>query len=172
MAILQSTLEQLRARLEAALQVAVPRAEPWVALTNPVDPDGRVVESARNRIVMVLVGLQSDPAGGILPRANVAAPLRAAPPLHLDALVMLMANFSGSEYAVGLGMLARTITFFHENPVLLPDPLPGQPAGNVTLDFVNLDLAQTNELMAMLDLKYLPAAVYRMRGLVFASEAQ
>jgi hypothetical protein len=31
-------------------------------LTNPVDPDGRVVESARNRIVMLLVGLQSNPA--------------------------------------------------------------------------------------------------------------
>jgi hypothetical protein len=172
MAILQSTLDELRARLEAALQTSVPRAEPWVALTNPVDLDGRVVESARNKMVMVLVGLQSDPVGGVLPRTNAAGSLRSTPPLHLDALVMLMANFSGSEYAVGLGMLARTITFFHENPVLLPDPLPGQPAGNITLDFVNLDLAQTNELMAMLDLKYLPAAVYRMRGLTFTSETQ
>lgn len=171
MAILQSTLEQLSARLEAALQIAVPRAEPWVALTNPVDLDGRVVESARNRMVMTLVGLQSDPTGGVLPRTNVAGSLRSTPPLHLDGLVMLMANFSGSEYATGLGMLSRTIAYFHENPVMIPDPLPGEPAGNVMLDFVNLDLAQTNELMAMLDLKYLPSAVYRMRGLVFASEA-
>jgi Pvc16 N-terminal domain len=171
MAILQSTLDQLRARLEAALQIAVPRAEPWVALTNPVDLDGRVVESARNKMVMVLVGLQSDPAGGVLPRTTAAGAPRVTPPLHLDALVMLMANFSGSEYATGLGMLARTITFFHQNPVLLPDPLPGEQAENIRLDFVNLDLAQTNELMAMLDLKYLPAAVYRMRGLTFTSEA-
>jgi Pvc16 N-terminal domain len=171
MAILQSTLDQLRARLEAALQIAVPRAEPWVALTNPVDLDGRAVESTRNKIVMMLVGLQSDPAGGVLSRTNVAAPLRGAAPLHLDALVMLMANFSGSNYPTGLGMLSHTIAYFHENPVLLPDPLPGQPVGNIRLDFVNLDLAQTNELMAMLDLKYLPAAVYRMRGLTFTSEA-
>src|SRR6266436_904213 len=170
MAILQSTLDQLRARLEAALQTSVPRAEPWVALTNPVDLDGRVVESARNKMVMVLVGLQSDPAvRNVLPPATSGAAPRATPPLHLDALVMLMANFSGSEYAVGLGMLSRTVAFFHENPVLPPDPLPGQPAGNVTLEFVNLDLAQTNQLMAMLDLKYLPAAVYRMRGLTFTS---
>ena len=172
MAILQSTLDELRASLEAALQTSVPRAEPWVALTNPLDLDGRVVESARNKMVMVLVGLQSDPVGGVLPRTNAAGSLRSTPPLHLDALVMLMANFSGSEYAAGLGMLARTITFFHQNPVLITDPLPGQSAGNVTLDFVNLDLAQTNELMAMLDLKYLPAAVYRMRGLTFTSETQ
>ena len=171
MAILQSTLDQLRARLEAALQIAIPRAEPWVALTNPVDLDGRAVESTRNKIVMMLVGLQSDPAGGVLARTNAAAP-RGAAPLHLDALVMLMANFTGSNYPTGLGMLSHTIAFLHENPVLITDPPPGQPAGNIKLDFVNLDLAQTNELMAMLDLKYLPSAVYRMRGLTFASETQ
>jgi hypothetical protein len=169
MAILQSTLELLRARLEAALQIAVPRAEPWVALTNPVDPDGRVVESARNRIVMMLVGLQNEPVTRNLP--TPATP-RDAPPLRLDALVMLMANFSGNEYVTGLGLLARTVTFFHENPVLITDPLPGQSAESIMLDFVNLDLAQTNELMAMLDLKYLPSAVYRMRGLAFTGEAQ
>jgi Pvc16 N-terminal domain len=170
MAILQSTLDQLRARLEAALQISVPRAEPWVALTNPVDLDGRVVESTRNKMVMMLVGVQSDPAGGVLPGTNVAAPLRSAAPLHLDALVMLMANFTGSNYPTGLGMLSHTIAFFHENPVLIPDPVPGEPAGNIMLDFVNLDLAQTNELMAMLDLKYLPSAVYRLRGLAFTSD--
>ena len=61
MAILQSTLDQLRARLEAALQISDPRAQEWVALTNPVDLDGRVEDNARNKIVMTLVGLQSDP---------------------------------------------------------------------------------------------------------------
>lgn len=168
MAILQSTLDQLRARLEAALQIAVPRAEPWVALSNPVDLDGRIVEGTRNRMVMMLVGLQSDPAAGsILPRTDLAA----TPPLRLDASVLLMANFSGGEYAVGLGMLSRTVTFFHENPVLIPDSVPGLPAENITLEFVNLDLAQTNELMAMLDLKYLPSALYRMRGLAFTGDA-
>ena len=154
------------------MQISVPRAEPWVALSNPVDLDGRVVEGTRNRIVMMLVGLQSDPAvRNVLPPTNLAAAPRVAPPLHLDALVMLMANFSGSEYVTGLGMLSRTVSFFHENPVLIPDPVPGQPPDTVMLDFVNLDLAQTNELMAMLDLKYLPSAVYRMRGLAFTSEA-
>jgi hypothetical protein len=173
MAILQSTLDQLRARLEAALQISVPRAEPWVALSNPVDLDGRIVEGTRNRMVMVLVGLQSDPAvGNVLPSTNPAAGPRVAPPLHLDAFVMLMANFSGSEYATGLGMLSRTVSFFHENPVLIPEPVPGESADNIALEFVNLDLAQTNELMAMLDLKYLPSALYRMRGLAFTGEAQ
>ena len=62
-----------------------------------------------------------------------------------------MVNFTGSNYPTGLDMLSHTITFFRENPVLPPD------------------LAKTNELMAMLDLKYLPSALYRIRRLAFAS---
>jgi hypothetical protein len=171
MAMLQTILDRLRARLEAALQISEARTEPWVALTNPVDPDGRVAESARNKMVMVLVGLQSDPALGALPRTTAAA-ARAAPPLHLNALVMLIANFSGSDYATGLGMLSRTITFFHQNPVFIPDPLPGLPPDNIVLDFVNIDLAQTRDLAGMLGLTYLPSALYRMRSLTFSSDAQ
>jgi hypothetical protein len=169
MAMLQTILDQLRARLEAALQMSEARAEPWVALTNPVDPDGRVAESARNKMVMVLVGLQSDPSGAS-PRTT-APTVRGAPPLHLNALVMLIANFSGSDYATGLGMLSRTITFFHQNPVFTPDPLPGLPPDNIVLDFVNIDLAQTRDLTGMLGLKYLPSALYRMRTLTFTSDA-
>ena len=160
--MLQSTLDQLRARLEAALQMSEVRAEPWVALTNPVDPDGRVVESARNKMVMVLVGLQSDPSG--------ASP-RTTAPLHVNALVMLIANFSGSDYATGLAMLSRTITFFHQNPVFIPDPLSGLPPDNIVLDFVNIDLAQTRDLTEMLGVRYLPSALYRMRTLTFTSDA-
>jgi Pvc16 N-terminal domain len=167
MAMLQSTLDQLRARLEAALQISDPRDEAWVVLTNAVDPDGSVAESARNKIVMMLVGLQSDPTLAI-----PAAGARVAPPLHLNAFVMFMANFTGSNYATGLRMMSHTIAFFHQNPFFIPDPLPDQPAGtgNIALDFVNLDWMQTNDLMAMLGLKYLPSALYRMRGLAFAND--
>ena len=171
--MLQTTLDQLRARLEAALQMSEARAEPWVALTNPVDPDRCAAESARNKMVMVLVGLQSEPTPGALPRTTAAAAAaRGAPPLHLNALVMLIANFSGSDYATGLGMLSRTITFFHQNPVFIPDPLPGLPPDNIVLDFVNIDLAQTRDLTGMLGVKYLPSALYRMRTLTFSSDAQ
>ncbi len=170
--MLQTTLDQLRARLEAALQISEARAEPWVALTNPVDPDGRVAESARNKVVMVLVGLQSDPTPGALPGTTAPAAVRGAPPLHLNALVMLIANFSGSDYATGLRLLSRTITFFHQNPVLIPDALPGLPPDNIVLDFVNIDLAQTRELTGMLGLTYLPSALYRMHPLRFSSDAQ
>jgi uncharacterized protein DUF4255 len=176
MAILQSTLDLLRARLDAAFQISDPRAEEWVALTNPVDLDGRVSENARNKIVMTLVGLQSETAigavSGFIPAAGDQF-ARVAPPLHLNAFVVFLANFSDSNYATGLGMLSRTIAFFQQNPVFTHHRLPGLPAeiDRIALDFVSLDLMQTNYLMGMLGLKYLPSALYRLRMLTFASDA-
>jgi hypothetical protein len=174
MAMLQSTLGQLRARLEAALQASDPRAEECVALTNPIDLDGSVSESARNKIVMTLVGLQSEPTVGHFPPTIPAAGARLVPPLHLNAFVLFLANFTGSNYPTGLRMISRTIIYFHQNPLFVPDPIPGLPSGvdNVALDFVNLDLMQTNDLMAMLGLKYLPSALYRMRNLALTSDAR
>jgi hypothetical protein len=70
-------------------------------------------------------------------------------------------------------MLSRTIAFFQQNPVFTHDRLPGlaPEVDKIALDFVNLDLTQTNHLMGMLGLKYLPSALYRLRMLTFASDA-
>ena len=176
MAILQSTLDLLRGRLDAAFQISDPRSEEWVALTNPVDLDGRVSESARNKIVMTLVGLQSETAIGTSPSFIPVAGdqfARIAPPLHLNAFVVFFANFTEGNYATGLGMLSRTIGFFQQNPVFTHDRLPGLPAevDKIAMDFVNLDLMQANHLMGMQGLKYLPFALYKMRTLEFSSDA-
>jgi hypothetical protein len=176
MTLLQSTLELLRDRLDAAFQIADPRSEEWVALTNPVDPDGRVSESARNKLVMALVGLQSDKTIGTFPGPVPASGDQYAivsAPLNVNAFVLFVANFSESNYPTGLGMLSRTIGFFQQNPVFTHDRLPGlaREIDRIALDFVSLDLTQTNHLMGMLGLKYLPSALYRLRMLPFASGA-
>jgi Pvc16 N-terminal domain len=176
MTLLQSTLEQLRDRLDAAFQVADPRSEEWVALTNPVDLDGRIVESARNKIVMMLVGLQSDRTMRTLPSPTPGAGDRlaiAAPPLNVNAFVLFVANFSQNNYPAGLGMLSRTISFFQQNPVFTLDNLPGlaPQIDKISLDFVNLSLSETNDLMGMLGLRYMPCALYSLRTLPFVSDA-
>jgi hypothetical protein len=176
MTLLQSTLELLRDRLDAAFQIADPRSENWVALTNPVDPDGRISESARNKIVMALVGLQSDKTISTIPGPMPVAGDQfaiMAPPLNINAFVLFAANFSESNYPTGLGMLSRTIGFFQQNPVFTHDRLPGlaREIDRIALDFVSLDLMQTNHLMGMLGLKYLPSALYKLRMLPFASDA-
>jgi hypothetical protein len=169
-------LEVLRGRLDAVFQVADPRSEEWVALTSPVDLDGRVSEHARNKMLMLLVGLQSERTAAGMPGpvagtddqfAMLAAPLR------LNLFLLFVANFSEGNYPTGLGMLSRTIAFFQQNPVFTPDRLPGLPpeVEKIAIDFITLDLTQTNHLMGMLGLKYLPSALYRLRTLSFEGDA-
>jgi hypothetical protein len=168
MTLLQSTLELLRDRLDAAFQGANPRSEEWVTLTNAVDLDGRVFESARNKIVMMLVGLQTDPAMRTLPARPTGVP-----PLNVNALVLFVANFTDSNYPTGLGMLSRAIGFFHQNPVFTHDRLPGTAPeiDRIAMDFVSLSLPETNDLMGMLGLRYMPCALYTLRTLPFVSDA-
>jgi hypothetical protein len=176
MALLQSVLDLLRARLDAAFQISDARSEEWVVLTNPVDPDGRVSEGARNKVVMTLVGLQSETTMAPIPGLALGPGdqfARVAPPLHLNVFVLFIANFVDSNYPTGLAMLSRVIAFFQQNPVFTADRLPGLPAEveKVALDFFNLDLMQTNYLMSMLGLKYLPSVLYRLRMVTFAGAA-
>lgn len=173
MALLRATLEVLRRRLDAAFQAADPRSEEWVTLTSPVDLDGRVSDRARNKIAMILAGLHSEKTGGghagpVAVRGDQYAMMAA--PLNLNLSLLFLANFSDENYATGLAMLSRTIAFFQEHPVFMAEQLPGLPdeVDRLALDFVSLDLTQTNHLMAMLGLKYLPSALYRMRTLSFA----
>ena len=163
MTLLQSTLESLRDRLDAAFRAADPRSEASVVLTNAVDLDGRVSESARNKIVMMLVGLQSDPAMRNLLEGPAAGDrfAKAAPPFNVNARVLFAANFSDSNYPAGLGLLSRTIAFFHQNPVFTHDSLPGlaPEIDRIAMDFVDLTLSDTGDLMAMLGLRYMPCAL-------------
>src|SRR5882672_10450738 len=162
MELLQATLEALCARLDAALQVSDPRAEPWVTLTNPVNLDGSVSENTRNKLVMALAGLRTEAlsrnAPGFVPvPSEPRAP--AERPRRLNASVLLFANFTGGNYATGVSAISRATAFFEQNPVFTPAGLPGLPANidKVTLDFVNLDLMEASCLMAMFGLKYLPS---------------
>lgn len=175
MTLLRSTLEVLRQRLDAVFQVADPRSEEWVALTSPVDLDGRITERARNKVVMALAGLQSEKTpGGHAAPVMVGDHFTMQPaPLYLNPAVLFVANFGDGNYATGLDMLSRIIGFFQENPALTAAQLPGLAEGvdRLAFDFVSLDLVQTNYLLGMLGLRYLPCALYRIRTLSFVGSA-
>jgi hypothetical protein len=161
--VLQSTLELLRDRLDAALQAADPRSEEWVVLANPVDIDGHSMERARNKMVVALVGLHLD-VSTISPPSPGAGQFASTTPPNLNALVLFAANFSDSNYPTGLGMLSRTIEFFQQNPVFTHHRQHGRAGetDRITMHFVSLDLTQTSDLMRMLGLNYLPCALYEV----------
>lgn len=171
--MLRNTLEVLRMQLETALRAIDVRPEEWVILANAVDPDGRMFERARNKMAMMLVGLQSEPAPRMVPASPAAGDRSAtmAPPLYLNARVLFVANFSDDTYGQGLEMLSRTIAFFQQNPFFTRDNAPNLPPeiDKIAMDFVNLTVSETSDLMAMLGLRCMPFALYALRTLPFAS---
>ncbi len=176
MTIIRTVLQLLRARLNASFQAIEARSEDWVALVNPVDHDGRVNDGARNKIVMTLVGLQQDTTIATFGGPTVMADNQyaiTAPPIFINVHLLFTANFGDANYAAGLNMIGGTIAFFQRNPVFTPDRLPGLPPeiDKLVLELINLDFMQTNYLMSMLGLKYLPSVLYRIRMLPFADGA-
>jgi hypothetical protein len=89
-------------------------------------------------------------------------------PLWLDANVIVLANFSGIDYPVGLAMISHVIAFFQKRPILSAADMPGLPPGvdKVSAEFVSLDLPTAATLLPA-GLRTLPFALYRLRRLPF-----
>jgi hypothetical protein len=153
---LTSSLERIRAQLNAALQAAQPRPDDWVILANVTGQDGAVFEAARDKIVMTLVHIASDATLRASP--NPAAP---PPPARLELLVAFLANFENPNYAQGLAAIARTVAFFQRTRVLLAPDAGVEP---IAVHAAGLTLAEVGGVMRMLGVNYRPSVFYKLRG--------
>ena len=152
---LASSLELIRARLNAALQTAESRAEDWVILANVTGQDGRAFEDARDRIAMTLVHIAPDAT------RRAGRPPAAPPPAGLEPLVMFLANFENRSYAQGLVAISRTIAFFEQTPVF---PAPHAGGETMTMLAAGLTLEEVGGVMRMMGVRYRPCVFYRLRG--------
>ena len=176
MVMINEVLNILRDKLELVLQNALLRSEKWVILANPVDQDGSIPDELNNKVVISVVSLQSDTSIGAFVPPSIGQGdryLLSAPPLFVDVYLLVMANFSGGNYAAGIGMLSRVISFFHENPIFTPNTASGLPdeMDKLAIEFVNLDFAQANHVLMMSGLKAFPFVLYKLRRLPFAEPA-
>lgn len=176
MILINDVLDMLRGKLELVLQNAQPHPEKWVVLSNLVNQDGSVAEGVKNKIVLSVVSLQSDTSTSAFVPPSIGRDDRfpvAAPPLFVDVHLLAMANFPEGNYATGIGMLSRVISYFQETPVFTPQTAAELPEGmdKLAIEFVNLDFAQANNLLAACGAKGLPHVLYRLRRLPFAGPA-
>jgi hypothetical protein len=172
---IQSTLELIRARLDAFFKVSDPRTEDWVVLSNIVDHEGRTYESAKDKIVTFLAGIQHETIISTHTRTVSSGGGQYGvqnPPLYINLLVLFYANFYDKNYSDGLGMISRTISFFQQNPFFSHDTMPDlDPAiDKLTLEMMNMDVTQANYLMGLMGVKYLPSVLYKLRMIPFRSD--
>lgn len=172
MAMLDQALKCLCDRLEAVLQAGRSRPDPWVVLSNLIDPDGSPPAGLDDRMVVSLVSLQASPGGPSPFTARQSdGPWQAlAPPLYLDAYVVVVANFSKADYLSGLATMSRAISFFQESPVFTHLDTPQLPddVEKLAVEFVSLDFSAAAALLPA-GLRAMPFALYRLRQLAFES---
>jgi uncharacterized protein DUF4255 len=170
--MLNYILIPLKNKIESSLRSGSIRDEDWVILSNLVGNDGFPADNIADKIVMTVASIQNDASVGAYktPRQGTGEgfPIASAP-LYLDLYVMFVSSFTGTNYAVGLGLLSRVISFFQENPVFEGSASPeiADHVDKLAIDFVALDFAQSSHLGTLMGLKGQPFVVYRLRRLPF-----
>lgn len=174
--VIQTTLELIRQKLNEFFRNADPKEDDWVILSNVVNSEGQPYEHAKDKVVMFLANIQHETT---ISTYNRTTPVNGdqyalvAPPLYIDLFVLFFANFYDKNYAEGLGMISRTISFFQQNPWFTHDNLPGLDPiiDKLTFEMTNLDMTGLNYLMGLMGTKYLPSAFYKIRMIPFDSQA-
>lgn len=175
MSVIQTTLELVRQKLNEFFRNADPKEEDWVILSNIVDNEGRPYEQAKDKVVMFLANIQHETTISTYNRATPVTGDKYAivpPPLYIDLFVLFFANFYDKNYAEGLGMISRTISFFQQNPWFTHNNLPGLDPiiDKLTFEMTNLDMIDLSYLIGLTGTKYLPSAFYKIRMIPFDSE--
>ena len=174
--MIDQLLKILQKKLKSLLQTARSEQENWIHLENPAAADGSPAEGTENRIVMSVMSIQADSSTSAFAAPNMGAgdlyPI-ASPPLHLDVYFLLAANFRPDNYAEGVGMMSRIISYFQEKPVFTHDDTPDLPdeMERLAVEFVSLDFTQANNVATLTGLKRFPFLLYRIRRVPFAGPA-
>lgn len=167
--MIDAALQLITSQLDQALRPsAVPRSDAVAVLSSLADPDGTAVTLAADKLVVFLLNIERETAARRdLGRVEFGSGRMGLvqPPVHLNLLLMFVANFSGSHYREGLKCLASTIEFFQSRPVLdhanTPDLHRG--IGHLSLEMETLSLSDLGNLWGVLGGPVRPAVLYRVR---------
>jgi hypothetical protein len=167
--MIDKTFGFLLGELNGFLDTIFPAGEPHAVLSALVQPDGSVPPKIENKIVITIINIERETAAFSSPapaRSPSGAPLRVNAPLNLNVYFLLSASFSG-DYAESLRFLSRCLGFFQSKQTYSPQDSAGFPSGldRLTIELVNLNIQDLQNLWATTGGKYLPSAFYKARML-------
>jgi hypothetical protein len=172
---IRTALEVIRKLTNQYLQNLDRRGDEWVVLTNIVDHDNTLNESAREKIVMAVYNISRESVISTYPPARAGNGQFAvlAAPLYINIHLMFMANFTGRTYPDGLEALSGVISFFQQTPWLTRSNAPDldPELEKITMELESPGAVEVNYVMGMLGTRYLPSVFYKLRMLPFASSA-
>lgn len=165
-----TTLTFLEDELNRALRRGFGAPGDMAVLAPVATAEGGPPKGTENRLILTLVNIEREPVA-----ANTAqrfrevegVQIRVSPPLNLNLVVLVSANFEQS-YADGFKVLNGAIAHFQANPVFTPETHAGLPdgLGRLTVEWREMTLEAIHNLWTVLGGRYLPSAVYLARMLI------
>jgi hypothetical protein len=162
-------ISHIAAQLNQSLRRTLQVGEDLVVVSNIVEQDGTLAQHVANKLVVSLVSIERDTmphrGGGSTGFSRIG---QRAEPMYLNLLLMLAANFAGSNYTEALKFISAAISFFQGRPVLDHQNTPEMDPRieRLVLEMENLGLSDLSNLWSILSGKYLPSVLYRVRMVV------
>jgi hypothetical protein len=161
--MIDAAITTVAAQLNQALKRQFGWADDLVVVRNLRETDGTAAVSVTNKVAVFLVNIERESLG----RRGVGAHGAGlqATPLHLNLLLMFVANFGGNNYTEALKFLSSTVAFFQGKPVLTHSNAPelDSQIEKLTLEIENLSLSDLSNVWGIIGGSYLPSVLYRVR---------
>lgn len=163
MDFIRSALETVCQSLDDDLQRSDRRPDAWVVLTNIFGHDDNRQEAYYDKIVISAYNIGYGETGidpGSVPPFAVKS---SSPVITVD--IAVTSHFVRERYKDGLSAISRAISYFHRNPVFDHGNSPRLDASvhRMTIQPVNLDIADVSRVIAMHGGIYLPTMFYRLQ---------
>lgn len=174
--MIAAAVNRVAHELNLAMKRRFQTTDEVVVVSNLFEPDGSPVVHAADKLAMFLVNIEREatPQSG-MNRIGVGGGRTGLfqPPICLNLMVMLGANFSGANYPEALKYISGAAAFFQSRPVFDHSNTPDLPSGieRLAFEIENLSIADLGNLWGVLGGRYVPSILMRARMLVIDSSA-
>ncbi len=149
--------------------------EDAVMLTSPFDAEGSASTQVNNKLVVFLANINKDTTFNNLPASGHATTtsFTSPAPLSLNLYIIVAASFDVARYQESLKYLSSAMSCFQQQPIIDRHSSPelADSIERLILDIENVDINDLSNLWGILGGQYIPSILYRVRMVVFTSDA-
>ena len=142
--------------------------EDMVLLTNPVDIKGNINSQIDNKLCVFLQHLEEE---RLIKNGSYQTNGGMNPPMHFSLYLMFVANFPDPNYIESLRYISLVLEYFQGIRVFdrSNSPLLSLNVDKVSMEYVNLDIKELNNIWSLMGLKYMPSVLYKLKLLSFTN---
>lgn len=139
-----------------------------VLLTNPVDIKGNMNSQIENKLCVFLQHLEEE---RLIKNGSYQTNGGMNPPMHFSLYLMFVANFPDPNYLESLRYISMVLEYFQGTRVFdrSNSPLLSVNVEKISMEYVNLNIQELNNIWSLFGLKYMPSVLYKLKLVSFTN---